>query len=162
MHQNYSFLVSYQRRKMPQNYFFCYQRRKVLQNHFFWLLIYVENCCRFTFFSASYQRQKLLQNCFLWFFWKINQSEMNILLVILFVFVGSQPIRIQHFLKKNFLSNFKNLNRYLKNVYQKNLTFLELLYKNKKFQLIFLLMKKMLNLHNFLDVFLYKIELSDI
>ena len=41
---------------------------------------------------------------------------MNILLDTLFV--GNQPIRIQHFLKVNCLSFFKNINHYLKIVYQ--------------------------------------------
>ena len=48
---------------------------------------------------------------------KINQSELSILLVTLFV--GNQPIRIQHFLKVNCLLFLKNVNHYLKNVYQK-------------------------------------------
>ena len=48
---------------------------------------------------------------------KINQSELSILLVTLFV--GNQPIRIQHFIKVNCLLLLKNLNHYLKNFYQK-------------------------------------------
>ena len=48
---------------------------------------------------------------------KINQSELSILLVTLFV--GNQPIRIQHFLKVNCLIFLTNLNYYLKIVNQK-------------------------------------------
>ena len=55
---------------------------------------------------------------------------MSILLVTLFV--GSQLIRIQHFLKKTVYQFLKNLTRYLKNVFKKNLRFLELLYKKKE------------------------------
>ena len=48
------------------------------------------------------------------YYWleKINESELSIILVTLFV--GNQPIRNQHFLKVNCISIFKNLNLYLK------------------------------------------------
>ena len=64
---------------------------------------------------------------------KINQSEMSILLVTLFV--GNQPIRIEHFLKVNCLLFLKNLNHYSlfeKCLSKKHLSFLELLYKKKE------------------------------
>ena len=56
---------------------------------------------------------------------------MNILLDTLFV--GNQPIRIQHFLKVNFLSFFKNINHYLKIVYQ-NTFEINLSYFTKKIE----------------------------
>ena len=61
---------------------------------------------------------------------KINQSELSILLVTLLV--GNQPIRIQHFLKVNCLSFFKNFDPYLKNVYQKTFEFPRLTLQEKR------------------------------
>ena len=73
----------------------------------------------------------------------INQSEVSIPLVTLFV--GSQPIRMHHFLKVICSSFFENLNKSSKKSIIKHLNFLELRassYKKKKMlRAISLLMK---------------------
>ena len=69
----------------------------------------------------------------------IKQSELNMFLVTLFV--GNHPTRIQHFLKVIFLSFFKNFNNYLKNIYQKTFELPRIILQEKKFHLIFSLMK---------------------
>ena len=61
---------------------------------------------------------------------KINQSELSIILVTLFV--GNQPIRIQHFLKVNCLLFLKNLNHYLKNVYHKTFELPRVTFQEKR------------------------------
>ena len=58
---------------------------------------------------------------FLLLLWE-NQS-IGIGFFYLSQFFGKQPIRIQHFLQVNSLSFFKNLNYYLKKVYQKTVKF---------------------------------------
>ena len=86
---------------------------------------------------------------FIYFFLeKINQSELNILLVTLFV--GNQPIRIQHNLKVNCLLFSKNFNHCLKIVYQKDK-------KKEKIPVDFLIDEidvDSYSFHNFLDVFI--------
>ena len=87
---------------------------------------------------------------------KINQSEMSILLVTLFD--ENQPIRIQHFLKVNYLLFFKNLYHYLKNVYQKTSELPRVtLQEKEKISIDFLIDEIDVDsyfFHNFLDVFI--------
>ena len=81
---------------------------------------------------------------------------MIILLVTLFD--GNQPIRIQHFLKVNYLLFFKNLYHYLKNVYQKIFELPRVTLKEKeKISIDFLIDEIDVDsyfFHNFLDVFI--------
>ena len=78
-----------------------------------------------SFVVSTNQNRASLVNKF-----NIKQSELSILLVTLFV--GNQPIRIHYFLKLNCLSFFKNLNHYLKNVYQKTFEFLRITLQEKR------------------------------
>ena len=74
------------------------------------------------------------------------------------MFVGIQPIRIQHFLKVNCLSFLKILLIFCKMSIKKHLNFLELLNKKKeKNPINFLIGEIDVNtylIHNFLDVFI--------
>ena len=65
-----------------------------------------------------------------YYFVKKNQSELSYVLVSLYI--ETQPIRIQHFLRVNCFSFLKNVKHYLNNVYKKHLNFLELFYKKKE------------------------------
>ena len=118
------------------------------------------------FISSSYTKYRAVAfnvkenqneiNFFCFLLEKINQSELSILLVTLFV--GNQPIRIQHCLKVNCLLFKKNINHYLKMSIKKYLSFLELLYKKKeKIPIDFLIDEIDVDsyfFHNFLDVFI--------
>ena len=73
---------------------------------------------------------------------------MSILLVT--VFVGNQPIRIQHFLKMNCLLFLQNLNHYLKNVYQKTFELPRVLQEKEK-NSNFFIDDDSYFFHNFLD-----------
>ena len=75
------------------------------------------------------------------------------------LFVGNQPIRIQHFLKVNFLLFKKtNLDHYLKNVYQKTVELPRITLQEKgKIPIDFLIDEIDVDscfFHNFLDVFI--------